>query len=66
MILRLIIALARWTWGISPAFIKPDRINEAYAFTMAFGVIMDIAIVAFAILAFVDWYNRRKREGGAK
>ena len=66
MILRLIIALARWTWGISPAFIKPDRINEAYAVTMAFGVIMDIAIVAFAILAFGDWYNRRKREGGAK
>lgn len=66
MILRLIIAFARWTWGISPAFIKPDRINEAYGIIMSFGVIIDSTIVAFAILAFVDWYNRRKREGGDK
>lgn len=66
MILRLIVALARWTWGISPAFIKPDRIDEAYALMMSFGVLIDIAVVSYAIMAFVDWYNRRKKEGGIK
>ena len=66
MIIRLIVALARWTWGISPAFMKPDKIDEAYALMMAFGVLVDSAVVAFAFVAFVDWYNRRKKEGGAK
>lgn len=66
MIIRLIVALARWTWGISPAFIKPDKIDEAYALMMVFGVLVDSAVVAFAFVAFVDWYNKHKKEGGDK
>ena len=64
MIMRLIVAFARWTWGISPAFPTADASKEGWAVVMVFGVLLDIAAVALSTAVLIDWIkDMRARRG---
>ena len=48
MTLRLLIAFARWAWGIHPTFYKIEPpISDGCIFLMFIGVIIDLTIVCF-------------------
>lgn len=48
MILRLIIAAARWVWGVSPAFYStPNPPTDGDKFVMAIGAFIDIFALLF-------------------
>ena len=62
MILRLIIAFARWTWGVSPAFVTPKEPLCGWGFAMMFGVLLDISVIFITIMCVVitRQYRRKK------
>lgn len=74
MILRLLVALTRWAWGVSPAFyVVKTPIDEADGTLMVLGLIIDV-MVAVPVAVFVlpeladavgRWW-RAKQGGGAK
>lgn len=46
MILKCIVAYARWVWGISPAFYQiQSPIRELDGFLIWFGVLLDVVAV---------------------
>lgn len=68
MIVRLIVAFARWTWGISPAFPSADTSNEAWVVLMVFGAMIDIVAITLSTTAFIDWIkdSRVRKEDSCK
>ena len=58
MILRLVIAFTRWTWGVTPAFATADS-GEWYA-AMYFGAFIDVAVVILLAVAGVTWWQSRR------
>ena len=53
MILKLLVALTRWAWGVSPAFYTVKTpINEGDAILMVFGLVLDV-MVAVSVAVFV-------------
>ena len=62
MILRLIIAFTRWTWGISPAFITPNLENEKWCLAIGFGVVIDILALIGATGSFIMWLSERSKK----
>lgn len=62
MILRLIIAFTRWTWGISPAFITPEQPLGEWGMVIVFGVALDVLALIGVIGYVVIWYTGRRRK----
>ena len=61
MILKLMIALVRWTWGVTPAFYTPDPpLTEGMAFVMLFGAMLDVVCVVVAVATLDDWLRERR------
>ncbi len=74
MILRLLVALTRWAWGVSPAFyVVKTPIGEGDGALMMFGLIVDVVVMVpvavFVLPELADavgrWW-RRKGKGGAR
>lgn len=40
----MVVAFARWTWGVSPAFVTAD--SDIWYLTAFFGAVIDVAAVA--------------------
>jgi len=60
MIMRLIVAFARWTWGVSPAFPTADISKDAWAVVVVFGVLIDIAAIALSTGVLIEWIKDRR------
>ena len=53
MILKLLVALTRWAWGVSPAFYTVKTpVSEGDCTLMVFGLIVDV-MVAVPVAVFV-------------
>ena len=61
MILKCIVAYARWVWGISPAFYQiQSPIGELDGFLIWFGVLIDVtAVVGIVCFLASIWLTRR-------
>lgn len=66
MILRLLVAFTRWTWGISPAFyVVKTPINEGDGALMVFGLLVDVMaavpVAVFVLPELADAIGRWRR-----
>lgn len=69
MILRLLVALTRWAWGVSPAFyVVETPVSEGDGTLMVFGMVIDVAAAASAAVfvlpelaeAVTRWWRARR------
>lgn len=62
MILRLIIAYGRCVWGVSPAFLSIDRLDEGGVLIIFFGVLLDLlALLGIGVGVYTLVANRKKK-----
>lgn len=60
MILKLLIDLYRWLWGIKPLVVQ--TVDESTLFVITFAAIIDIGAIAVIITLATNAYNNRKKE----